>query len=178
VRPVDLGEAGIGYASGDGRRFGLHAAGRDVVVSGSLPADQLEAIAADLGLVGLAVPAAWAEAATATLDEAAEALPGLLASRATGGFGEATVRIDGDTVTQVRAGPGRRVFTLTQRRVPVLPPPSAGDETGVELRGTAGRYSQQRGELEWIEGGTVLSLRSDTLGLGELLAVAERLEPA
>jgi Putative zinc-finger len=178
VRPVDLGEAGIGYASGDGRRVGLHAAGRDVVVSGSLPADQLEAVAADLGLVGLAVPAAWAEAATATLDEAAEDLPGLLTSRATHGFGAATVRIDGDTVTQVRAGPGRRVFTLTQRRVPVLPPPSAGDETGVVLRGTTGRYSQQRGELEWIEGGTALSLRSDTLGLGELLTVAEHLEPA
>lgn len=198
VRPLDLGTAGVGYASSDGRRVGLHTEGLDVVVNSSLPPDDLRAIAADLGVVGESVPADWAESTTATLDDAATVLPGLLVARSADGFGPPSVRIDGEgrdgngdgrdgggdsgdagrTITQSYAGPGRRAFALTQRRSPVLPPPSAGDETGVEVRGTPGRHSQSGGELEWIEDGVVLSLRSDTLGLGELLAIAERLEPA
>ncbi len=46
------------------------------------------------------------------------------------------------------------------------------------MRGTPGRYSHTAGELEWLEDGVVVSLRSATVGLGELLAIAERLEPA
>ncbi len=196
VRPLDLGTAGVGYASSDGRRIGLHTASFDVVVDGSLPPDELRAIAADLGVVGGTVPADWAESTTATLDDAATVLPGLLVARSADGFGPPSVRIDGEdgdgdgadggrdreddgrTITQSYAGPGRRAFALTQRPSSVLPPPSAGDETGVEVRGTPGRHSQSGGELEWIEDGVVLGLRSDTLGLGELLAIAERLEPA
>ena len=80
VAPVDLGAAGQGYASSDGRRIGLHAAGLDVVVAGTLPPDDLRAIAADLGVVGEAVPAGWAEARTAGPGEADAALPGRLAA--------------------------------------------------------------------------------------------------
>jgi hypothetical protein len=177
VRPVDLGAAGTGYASSDGRRVALHAADADLVVSGSLPADRLEAVAADLGAVGLAVPPSWDEAATASLDEAARALPGLLVAAGLDGFGPPAVRVDGDTVTQSHAGAGRRGLTITQRAAPALSPPSAGDESGVTVRGTAGRYSRQRGELEWTEGGIAVSLRSDSLGLAELLAIADDLEP-
>jgi hypothetical protein len=35
-----------------------------------------------------------------------------------------------------------------------------------------------RGELEWIENGIVIGLRSRTLSLGELLRIASHLEPA
>jgi hypothetical protein len=177
VRPVDLGAAGAGYASSDGRRLALHTADADLVVSGSLPADRLEAVAADLGVVGLPVPPSWDEAATAGLDEAARALPGLLVAATLDGFGPPSVRVDGDTVTQSHAGAGRRGLTITQRVTPTLSPPSAGDEAGVTVRGTAGRYSRQRGELEWIEGDLAVSLRSDSLGLAELLAIADHLEP-
>ena len=45
------------------------------------------------------------------------------------------------------------------------------------VRGSAGRYSYERGQLEWVEGGTARVLRSPTLALGELLAIAEGLEP-
>jgi hypothetical protein len=39
----------------------------------------------------------------------------------------------------------------------------------------AGRYSLERGDLEWVEAGTVVSLSSRTLSLAELLSVAETL---
>lgn len=178
VRPVDLGTAGVGYASADGSRIALHTADLDAVVSGSLPADDLREVAAGLDLLGVTVPDRWAEAATATVAEAAVALPGLLTARSADGFGAPAVRVDGATVTQAHAGPGQRGFTLTQRRSAVLPPPATGDEAGIEVRGTAGRYSRERGELEWVERGVTVSLRSHSLGLGELLAIAERLEPA
>jgi hypothetical protein len=179
VRPVDLGPAGRGYASADGRRVALHGDGLDVVVTGSLPAADLRAVAAGLGVVGRPVPAGWAEAATATLPDAVRALPGLLVpGGGLAGFGTAAVRIDGDTVSQTYAGPGDRGLTLVQRAAAHLPPPSDGDEVGVAVRGAAGRYSYGRGQLDWMEGGVARSLRSPTLALGELLAVAEGLEPA
>ena len=81
-------------------------------------------------------------------------------------------------MTEARSGPGDRAFTLTQWRSASLVPPTGGDEMGTEVRGTAGRYSPQRGELEWVESGLAVSLRSDTLGLTDLLDVARRLKPA
>jgi hypothetical protein len=46
------------------------------------------------------------------------------------------------------------------------------------VRRADGRWSAERGELEWVEHGRVLDLRSATLSLEELLAVAASLEPA
>jgi hypothetical protein len=179
VVPVDLGAAGVAHASSDGRRVAIHTARLDVVVAGSLPSDDLRAVATGLGLVGRPLPPQWAEAATATLAEAADRVPGLLTFRRADGFAvEPAIRIDGDIVTEVRAGPGARAVALTQRPATALPPPSAGDETGVTVRGAAGRYSAERGELEWVEDGRAVSLRAGSLGLSELLALAERLEPA
>jgi hypothetical protein len=179
VVPVDLGDAGVGYASADGRAVALHAGGLDVVVAGSLAPADLRAVAAGLGVVGRPVPATWAEAGTATIADAARALPGLLVpGDDLAGFGAAAVRVDGDTVSQVYPGPGDRGFALVQRAAGQIPPPTDGDEVGVEVRGTPGRYSYQRGQLDWVEGGAARNLRSPTLGLAELLAVAEGLEIA
>jgi len=183
VRPVDLGAAGRAYASSDGRRIGLHAPGLDVAVAGSLPPDELEAIAADLGVVGQTVPDGWAEARTARPADADAALPGRLTAGAVAGFGAPALRVTpdvagGPTVTEARSGPGDRAFVLTQRRGTALPPPTGGGEVGVEVRGTVGRYSPAEGELAWVEGGTVCALRSEALTLAELAAVAERLEQA
>jgi hypothetical protein len=41
----------------------------------------------------------------------------------------------------------------------------------------AGRYSYEQGQLEWVEDGTTRALRSPSLTLGELLAIAEGLAP-
>jgi len=179
VRPLDLGSAGQAYVSADGRLVALHGDGIDVVVSGSLEPDQLQAVAADLGVVGQPVPAGWSEATSGTLILATDAVPGLLAPRHLTGFGAAAVRVDNQAVSQVYAGPGDRGFTLVQDPTAGrLAPSGAGDEVAVAVRGQAGRYSYERGELEWVERGVTRTLRSTTLTLGELLAIAEGLRPA
>jgi hypothetical protein len=178
VRTVDLGDAGIAYQSDDGRKIALHGAGLDVVVSGSVAPEELRAAAADLGVTGLRVPGSWDESATGTLAEGADALPGLLAAQDLDGFGPPAIRIADGTVTQVYAGAGDLGFTLVQSDIDQLTPPADGDAVGVEVRGVAGRYSPERGQLEWVEAGVTRGLSSRTLTLAELLALARALEPA
>jgi hypothetical protein len=112
------------------------------------------------------------------LAEAADAVPGLLVAPGLDGFGPPAVRIVDGTVIQGYAGAGDRGFTLVQSRMGALTPPANGDVVGIEVRGTAGRYSAERGQLEWVEGGTTHGLSSHTLTLAELLALARSLEPA
>jgi hypothetical protein len=178
VRTVDLGGAGVAYVSDDGRKVALHGDGLDVVVSGSVTPDELRDAAAGLGVTGLRVPRSWDESATATLAEATGAVPGLLVAPRLDGFGPPAVRIADGIVIQAYAGAGDRGFTLVQSDIGHLTPPANGDVVGLEVRGTAGRYSTERGQLEWVEGGTTHGLSSHTLTLAELLALAASLEPA
>lgn len=178
VREADLGEAGVVYVGAGGTRVALHGEGIDLEVSGSLPEAVLLRVVGSLGVEGRPVPTGWAEASTVSLSEAAAALPGLLAPAELEGFGSPAVRLEGDTVTLSYVGPGARAFRLTQNPGEALSPPLDDDVRGVALRGTSARYTPVRGELEWAEGGLVVSLRSDTLSLAELVGVAERLEPA
>jgi Putative zinc-finger len=178
VRTVDMGDAGIAYVSDDGRKVALHGEGLDVVVSGSVAPDELRAVAASLGVTGIRVPGSWDESATATLAEAADAVPGLLVAAELDGFGPPAVRIADGVVIQGYAGAGDRGFTLVQSGMGALTPPANGDVVGIEVRGTAGRYSAERGQLEWVEDGTTHGLSSHTLTLAELLALAQSLEPA
>ena len=177
VRMIDLGGAGVGYVSDDGRKIALHSDGLDVVVSGSVAGGDLRAAAAGLGVTGLRVPRSWDESATASMAEAADALPGLLVAPDLDGFGPPAIRIADGTVTQVYAGAGDLGFTLVQSDIDHLTPPADGDAVGVEVRGAAGRYSTERGQLEWVEGGTTHGLSSRTLTLPELLTLAAALEP-
>lgn len=176
VRAVDLGAAGEGYVSADGRRIALHTENLDLVIAGSLPEADLVAIAASLGVEGRAIPGHWAEAASATLEQAHEATANLLVAGELDGFASPAVRVDDATVALHYAGPGTRSFVLTQTEASFLAPPSARDTMGVEVRGGSGRYSQEQGVLEWIEGGASYSLSSATLSFTELLAIAEGLE--
>jgi hypothetical protein len=178
VRTVGLGDAGVGYVSDDGHKVALHGDGLDAVVSGSVAPDELRAVAARLGVTGVRVPRSWDESATATLAEAADAMPGLLVAPELDGFGRPAVRIAEDLVIQDYAGAGHRGFTLVQSGMGALTPPANGDVVGVEVRGIAGRYSAERGQLEWAEGGATHGLSSHTLTLAELLALAQTLEPA
>ena len=178
VRTIDLGDAGIGYVRDDGRKVALHGDGLDVVVSGSVAAGDLRSAAASLGVTGLRVPTSWDEAATATVAEAAKALPGLLVAPELDGFGPPAVRVAGGIVIQVFAGAGELGFTLVQSDFDHLTPPADGDTVGVEVRGATGRYSTERGQLEWVEDGSTHSLSSRTLTLPELLTLAAGLEAA
>jgi hypothetical protein len=178
VRTIDLGDAGVAYVSDDGRKVALHGDGLDVVVSGSVAPHELRAVAASLGVTGLRVPGSWDESATATLAEAEEVVPGLLVTPELDGFGPPAVRIADGMVIQDYAGAGDRAFTLVQSGMRALTPPANGDVVGIEVRGTAGRYSAERGQLEWVEDGTTHGLSSHTLTLTELLALTQSLEPA
>lgn len=58
-----------------------------------------------------------------------------------------------------------------------LPPPVEPDVSAVALRGTGGRYSAARNELEWVEGGVYRSVAGSALDLAGLRRVAESLAP-
>jgi hypothetical protein len=177
VRPQPLA-TGVAYASEDGDRVAVHGDGVDLVVGGSLAPADLVRVAAGLPVTGRPVPAGWAEAATATLPQARAASPGLLRPRDPAGFAPPAVRVDGRVVTLAYAGPGSRGFLLVQAPGTRLTPPLDADARGVRVRRSDGRWSAERGELEWVEHGRVLDLRSATLSLEELLAIAASLEPA
>ena len=85
------------------------------------------------------------------------------------------VRIDDRVVTLDYAGAGARGFRLTEAPGDTLVPPLDPDVRGVEVRDTVGRYQPSTGELEWVEAGMVVSLRSTTLALDELLGVSDHL---
>jgi hypothetical protein len=177
VRPLGLG-AGVAYASEDGGRVAVHGSGVDLAVSGSLAPADLARVAAGLPVAGRPVPDGWAEAATATLPEARAAGPGLLRPSDPAGFAPPAVRVDGKAVTLAYGGAGSRGFLLVQAPGVRLTPPLDEDATGVRVRGSDGRWSPGRGELEWVEAGRSFDLRSTTLSLEELLAIAASLVPA
>lgn len=165
VRPVDLGPAGVAYLDPESGRLAVHAAGVDLVLLGTVPLDVQAELLDRLGVVGLPVPAGWREAT------AVEAVPaGLLRPPE-----QAAVRVDGDVVRIGVAASGRGAYLLTQSPATVLPPPASAEVTAVEVRGTTGRYTAPVGELEWIEAGHLVSLRSVELGVDELVAVAVQL---
>ncbi|MBW3661682.1 MAG: zf-HC2 domain-containing protein [Actinobacteria bacterium] len=177
VRRVDL-EDGVVYVAEGGRTVALHGDDVDVVVTGSIAPVELLRVADSLEVTGRAVPSGWAEAAASMLTEAIDARPGLLVPTELAGFGPPGVQVGDGAVVLGYAGAGDRALVIVQRSGIQLGPPLAADVLGVEVRGTAGRYTPGRGELEWVEGDTLVALRSRTLNLTELLAVADSLEAA
>lgn len=175
ARPIDLGRAGVGYMSEDGTAVAVHGTDRDLVVLGSARPAVLLAVASSMGTRGTAVPSAWPEASSASL--AAVVARGLrpLVLPARRGFGPPSLRVDDVTVTVAYAGPGERGFVLVTAPGRRLSPPLDPGARGAQVRGRLGRYSPSRGELEWVEGGRVLSLRSKTLSAGELVGLARDL---
>ena len=176
VRTVHLGAAGVAYVGDGGRRVALHSAGFDAVVTGSVGEAALLETASTLGINGEPVPPTWSEAGAATVEQAAAALPRAVVPRTLGGFSHPAIQIDGDVVTFAYTGGGSRGFELVEGAGRVLAPPVDVDARGVEVRRTTGRYSPDRGELEWIENGITIALRSQSLSLGELLRISNHLE--
>jgi hypothetical protein len=175
VRPVVLDRAGVAYVGERGDKVALHAGQLDVIVEGSVADADLRAVAASLGVRGVKVPDTWAEAGTGNVVEAIAAVPGLLVASGLSGFRAPGVRIDDHVVTLDYAGEGTRAFRLTQALGDALVPPLDPDVRGVEVRNTIGRFLPSTGELQWVEAAKVVSLRSSTLSLSELLGVAARL---
>ena len=176
VRPVRLGD-GIGYAAEGGNAVAVHGDDVDVLVTGSVGPQVLRRVAASLGVTGRPVPPAWDEAATATVAEVA-ARVGVLVLPDDTGFAPPAARLDGDTATLVFTGTGERLLTLVTRPGAALTPPLDPDAVGVVVRGRSARWSPARGDLEWVDDGQVWSLRTTTIGLGELVGLADRLVAA
>lgn len=175
VRRADL-EGGVAYIGEGSHEVAIRGDDIDVVVSGSLAASDLLRVADSLGLEARPVPPSWPEAHVVPVEAVAEAAGWALRPPALEGFAPASARLVDDTLVIAVTGPGARGFVLTQAPDDQLTPPLEPDVRGVEVRGTAGRYTPSTGELEWVEAGRVVSLRSATLSLDELVAVAERLE--
>lgn len=176
VRRVTVPDGRVVYASGDGQAMAIHTRGLDLVLEGSVGRDALLETAASIPVDGRRVPADWVEAADATLAEASAGLPGLLVPSELAGFGPPAIRVGDGQVTIGYAGSGGRELVLTQRTGRAVSPPVVQDVVGVEVRGRPGRFLATGFELEWVEGGIVVSLRSQDLGLGELLRIAEDLQ--
>ncbi|HEX9889979.1 MAG TPA: zf-HC2 domain-containing protein [Nitriliruptorales bacterium] len=175
VQRVTLGTGAMAYLAEGGGELFLHTPDADLHLRGSVGSRALLEVAADLDLEGLAVPRTWAEASSASVADAREALPGLLEPDVIPGFLGPSVRVRGDVVSLAYAGNGQRAFVLTQAPGQLLSPPLDADVIGLSVRDAVGRFTPSTATLEWVEGAMVVSLRSDSLSLGELLAVAERL---
>ena len=174
VREVPVG-SGVAYLSERGDRIGLHGNNVDLVLLGSLPTETLLEIATSLGVTGRVVPSTWAEAATSTLTDARAAVAGLVLPVDLEGFGAPAIRVEPDVVIFAYAGPGSRAFLLTEAIDDGLSPPLEANVRGVTVRGNSGRYSPDRGLLEWVESDLVISLTSSSMSLEELVAIAESL---
>lgn len=176
VRRVALASGGVAYVAEGGDEVFLHSAGGDVHLRGSIGTAALLQVADRLDPTGRPVPSDWVEASSATVHDARGALPGLLEPAPLPGFRGPAVRIDHGLVMLAYAGNGDRGFVLTQAPGELLSPPFDDDVIGLSVRDRVGRFTPSTGTLEWVEDGLVVSLRSHSLALGELLAVAQRLE--
>ncbi|MDZ4828504.1 MAG: zf-HC2 domain-containing protein [Actinomycetota bacterium] len=189
VREIAVG-AGVGYLDERGERVAVHGSDGDVVVTGSIATDDLVRVAASLAVGGVPVPLDWYEAATVSLDDVQGGA--LLVATDSG---EPAVRRTGDTVTLAYAGPGARGFLVVEAPGAQLGPPFDPDARSIDVRDTTGRWSPRLGTLEWVEDSradaaeprtaqrgsherVVVSITSRTLGLGELVALAETMTGA
>lgn len=178
VRRRRLPSIGIVYIDERGTRLGIHGDGVDVEVSGSVSESELVGIVAQLGVRGEPVPEDWPEAGTAGIADARRASPSLLTVGSDSGFDRPAIRVVGTSVTLAYAGPGARGLLVTEVAGSVLGPPLDVDARSVELRDTVARFSPSIGTLEWVEEATVVALRSETLGLAELVTVADAMVQA
>lgn len=197
--PVRLPGGGVAYyepaTASLGRRLSVHAGEVDLYLETNLPRDELLRVAGSLPVRGRLVPERWLVRRwpggivreQVTLAEARSHLPDLLVpGRLPGGYRPWTVHVvrtnEGTGVATFFRRPGAELdgvgIRLFQAAGVELAPPMDPDVVAVRVRGTLGRYSLTRGELEWVEDGTYRSLRAEALDLGGLLAVARSLEVA
>jgi hypothetical protein len=195
IRAEEVAIAGGGVAyyepatSDHGRRLSIHGAGTDVYLESNLSRDRLLEVAASLPVTGLSMPEAWRVRETGdaviervTLAEAAAAapFPVALPTELPPGLGLASVELlevggeVGVTIylrdAEVDLGDGS--IRLHLALADELPPSTAAEPATVEVAGVEGRWTADRGLLEWIADGVYHSLDAGALPLDVLLAVA------
>lgn len=168
VRRIDLGGDSVGYAGPNSQAIAIHGPEMDVLVSGSVAIDVLLNVARSLELEGVEVPAQWPEASIVDIDQ----LPaGTLVPEVEGWaiVGD----VDDDEVTILLSGGGSRSVRVTQRPGARLDPPVGPDISELDFRGVKGRFDAASTTLDWVEDGRLIQIRSDSVGLVELLEIAE-----
>lgn len=168
VEPIELDEGSIGYLSPAGNSVAIHGEDTEVLVTGSVSQMVLTEVAASLEIQGQPVPGTWLEASTVPLD----ALPEMTLVPEVDGW-TILARFDGTDATLLLTGGGSRSVVVTQREGTVLDPPTGPDFSAVEVRGLEGRHAFSTSTLEWVENGRIVRMRSETVGIEELLELAE-----
>jgi Putative zinc-finger len=190
---ISLTGGGVAYyepASRDhGRRVAIHAAGTDLYLESNLPRSELLAAAAGLPVQGLPMPDSWTHrrVGAATVErvslETARAsvpFPIELPTALPAGFGLASVELVdagfGAGVTlylrDEDADAGIGTIRLHLEAASALPPATSAAQSTVEVGDVRGRFTPDRSQLEWIDGGLYRSLDAPGLELRELLSIA------
>ena len=171
VEPITLSADSVGYLSPSGDALAIHGEISNVLVSGSVSRDVLVTAAASLGVRGHPVPSSWQEASTIEI----AGLPVRTLAPVVEGW-SLLARVDGETTTILLTGGGARNVIVTQVPGSRLDPPIGPDYSEVEVRGIDGRYNASEKTLEWVEDGSVVRMRSETVGLAELVDLASTME--
>lgn len=172
ARPITLADGSAGYLDPTGSRLSIHTGDLDVVVSGSVTTEALLAAGASLRLGGEQIPGNWLQARTV---EPAELPSGTLVPAADGW--SILGLTEGDRTEILLAGTGAQRVVISAEPGNRLSQPVGADVVSVEVRGHDGRFDASSATLAWVEGGTVLQMRSDTVGLGELVRLATDMAP-
>lgn len=194
---VGLADGGVAYyepaGEGLGRRLAIHSSGTDLFLESNLPRDRLLALAATLPVRGEPLPQGWRRLSgpgiSITRVPPADALamapaPIELPASLPSGYVVASARVESSdlgrpggtmSVTLVfrqretdSAGPP---IELHVEGADALPPASSAEQLLVDLDGATARWTPGRDQLEWVSGGTYLSLQG-SLDLEAMLNLA------
>ncbi|HET9250317.1 MAG TPA: hypothetical protein VFP13_10335, partial [Actinomycetota bacterium] len=190
---VSLAGGGVAYyepaSDRHGRRVAIHAVGTDLYLESNLSRSELLAAAAALPVEGLPMPQTWtvrriggatAERVTLETARASVPFPVELPARLPAGFALASVElVDAGYGTGVTlylrdrdADAGIGTIRLHLEAASALPPATSAAQSAVDVGGSRGRFTPDRSQLEWIDGGLYRSLDAPGLALEELLAIA------
>ena len=171
-----------------GRRISIHADGVDAYLETNLPRRELVHVAGSLPLQGLALPATWnasGEPQRVALDGISDAVSfrPLLPGRLPAGYDAASAQVEhvgtsnGFTVFYQQRSSDLAGATVRIHEEPgtSLPPASSAHQSIVEVRGSDGRFTPDRHELEWVENGVYVAIDGNGLQLQELLSIASSL---
>ncbi len=201
AQQVTLANGGVAYyepATGDqGRRLAIHGPGTDLYIETNLSRDNLLTAASSLPVTGIPIPEGWALHSSAngvtervSLDQAAAGMPFGLEIPGPASLPAGYALASAELVTlhhqpsvnvyfqQQDAQFGTGPIRLHEELAKKLPPASSAVQGSVEVRGVTGRWTEDRNQLEWVQGGVYYSLDASGMELTDLIAVAESLQPA
>lgn len=168
VDVIGLDDGSTGYLSPTGDAVAVHGDDMEILVTGSVSTADLVEVASSLDIPGRPVPDIWLEASTVAVDDLPDAT---LVPEADDW--SILARIDGTGTTLLLTGGGTRNVIVTQDEGTLLDPPTGPDFSEIDVRGREGRHNLSTSTLEWVENGQVVRMRSETVGVDELVDLAE-----